>query len=140
MSWQAFVLLLLTAFFWGVPPILEKSALGVSDPVAGLTIRQIAVTLILVVFVTLSGRWGDLQTVSARDRWLFAFSGISAGLLGMVTYYYALRVTPASRAVPIAASYPLVAAVLAFIFLGEKLTATRLAGIALIISGVYLVR
>ncbi len=140
MSWQAFILLLLTAFFWGLPPIMEKAALGGSDPVAGLTIRQIAVTLILIVFVTLSGRWEHVQAVSVRDRWLFILSGISAGLLGMVTYYYALRVTPASRAVPISASYPLVAAILAVIFLGEKMTAVRLAGIVLIVSGVYLVR
>lgn len=140
MTWQAFVLLLLTAFFWGAPPIMEKAALGVSDPLAGLTIRQITIALLLLGFVSFSGRWQQVQAISGRDRLLFALSGISAGLLGMITYYYALRITPASKAVPIAASYPLVAAILAFFFLGEKLTATRLAGIVLIISGVWLVR
>ena len=140
MSVQAFVLLILTAFFWGFAPILEKAALGVSDPVAGLTIRQIGVTLILVAFVSFSGRWEQVQSITPRDRWFFILSGISAGLLGMLTYYYALRTTPASKAVPIAASYPLVAALLAFILFGEKLTAARLAGIVFIVSGVYLVR
>jgi transporter family protein len=58
----------------------------------------------------------------------------------MLTYFYALQAAPASRAVPIAASYPLVAALLGIAFLGESLTLSKLAGTVLIIAGVWLVK
>ncbi|MFC2061361.1 EamA family transporter [Elusimicrobiota bacterium] len=52
----------------------------------------------------------------------------------------ALKDAPASKAVPISATYPLIAAVLGVIILKENVTLIRLLGTVLIISGVCLVK
>ena len=140
MTTYAFLLLVLTAFFWGAPPVFEKVALKTTDPVVGLTIRSIFVSCILLVFVTFAGKWADILKTPLKDKLFFSLSGLSAGLLGMLCYYLALRVAPISRAVPVAASYPLVAALLGIVFLGESVTLQKIAGTLLIIFGVWLIK
>jgi transporter family protein len=44
--------------------------------------------------------------VDGRSFLLFGASGMMAGLLGMWTYYAALKMEATSKIVPIAASYP----------------------------------
>ncbi len=136
MTISAFFLLLMTAFFWGIPAVFEKVALKTTDPMVGITIRSVFVSLILLTLTGFMGKWGTILNTPLRDKALFSLSGLLAGLLGMLTYYYALRVTPVSKAVPIAASYPIIAAVLGIIFLGEHLSWQRFIGIAFIITGV----
>jgi transporter family protein len=58
----------------------------------------------------------------------------------MWTYYTALKLEATSRIVPIAASYPLVTAILSALILGEGLTVPRLIGTGLIVSGIWLVK
>lgn len=140
MTTYAFFLLVLTAFFWGAPPAFEKAALRTTDPVVGLTIRSIFVSSILLIFVTFAGKWTDILKTPLRDKLFFSLSGLSAGLLGMIFYYMALKITPISKAVPVAASYPLVAVLLGIVFLGESVTLQKVAGTLLIIFGVWLVK
>ncbi|MFH1415616.1 MAG: EamA family transporter [Elusimicrobiota bacterium] len=140
MSIRVFLLLVVTAVLWGSTSIIEKPALRTTDPLLAVTIRSIFITAILAAICTLYGKWTELFKTSASDTLSFCLSGLMAGLLGMFTYYLALRAVPASKAVPIAASYPLVAAVLGAIFLGESLTPVRIIGTLMIIIGVSLVK
>jgi len=63
-----------------------------------------------------------------------------AGLLGMWTYYTALKMEATSKIVPIAACYPLVTAFLSVLILKEGVTFQRIIGTALIVSGIWLVK
>ena len=63
-----------------------------------------------------------------------------AGLIAMWTYFYLLKEGMASKIVPIAASYPLVTAVLSILILGEQVTIQRIIGIILTIIGIILIK
>jgi transporter family protein len=140
MPFRVFLLLVLTAILWGGTPIVEKTALKATAPLPGLLVRNVFVALLLILAVTFMGKWQEVINISNRNKVFFCLTGLMAGLLGMYTYFTALKMSPVTKAVPIAAAYPLVAAVLGIIFLGEKITFLRILGTVLIILGVWLVK
>jgi len=110
------------------------------DPLVGVTVRSTVVTLGLFILLLFMGKGRELIEVSGRNILLFGASGVMAGLLGMWTYYMALRMEATSKIVPIAASYPLVTAFLSVLILREGVTLSRVVGTALIVSGIWLVK
>jgi transporter family protein len=133
-------LLLVTMVLWGSTPLIEKLGLKDVDPLMGIFIRSLVITVILFVFYLFSGRIYELTKISVKNFSLFAASGIMAGLVGMWTYFYLLKGGMTSKIVPIAASYPLITAVLSILILGEQVTLQRIIGIILTIIGIILVK
>jgi transporter family protein len=132
--------LIVTALFWGTTPILEKIGLAKVDPLVGVTVRSIIVTAGLLILTFVLGKGRALFQLDGKSVAFFGASGVMAGLLGMWTYYTALKLEATSRIVPIAASYPLVTALLSALILGEGLTLPRVIGTGLIVSGIWLVK
>ena len=99
------ILLIITALLWGITPILEKMGLGKVDPLIGVTIRSTIVTAGLFFLTFLLGKGKALMEVDGKSLLLFSMSGLMAGLLGMWTYFTALKMEATSKIVPIAASY-----------------------------------
>lgn len=135
-----FVLLLLTAILWGSSPILEKTGLRNTSPLIALTIRSVGVAVILLIMLSCMGKLKELFSVEGKTIILFTISGIMAGLLGMWTYFGALKAGATSKIVPIAASYPLITVLLSILILKEGVTLVRLLGTLLIIAGIWLVK
>jgi transporter family protein len=132
--------LLATMILWGSTPLIEKLGLKDVDPLMGIFIRSLVITVILFVFYLFSGRLNELTKITVKKFSLFAASGIMAGLIGMWTYFYLLKEGMTSKIVPIAASYPLITAVLSIFVLGEQVTLQRIIGIVLTIVGIILVK
>ncbi len=137
---NVFVLLLLTAILWGCSPILEKMGLRSSTPLIALTIRSLGVSTVLLIILACLGKLKEVISVDARTAIIFVTSGIIAGLLGMWTYFGALKAGATSKIVPIAACYPLITAFLSIVILKENVTLVRLIGTLLIIAGIWLVK
>ena len=133
-------LLIATMVLWGSTPLIEKLGLKDVDPLMGIFIRSLVITVILFVFYLFSGRLNELTKITVKNFSLFAASGIMAGLIGMWTYFYLLKEGMTSKIVPIAASYPLITAVLSIFILGEQVTLQRIIGIVLTIVGIILVK
>ena len=125
---------------WGATPILEKTGLAKVDPLIGVTIRSAIVTAGLLLLTFLLGKGKALMELDGKSIFLFGASGMMAGLLGMWSYYGALKIEATSKIVPIAACYPLVTALLSVLILKEGITLHRVIGTALIVSGVWLVK
>ena len=138
--WQSWFFLILTVIFWGTTPILEKSGLKSTDPFSALFIRSAAVFFTLTITFFVSGRLNSLYKIPAKALILFSLSGILAGLLGMWTYFKVLQMNPASKIVPLAATYPLVTAILSVLILKEDFSWQRVLGTVLIVSGIFLVK
>ena len=134
------VLLIFTVLCWGLTPIIEKIGLTKVSPIVGVTIRSIAITVILVVVTILTGDIKELINTDIKSISLFSLSGILAGLLGMWTYYQILKMEATSKIVPLSATYPLVTALLSILILGEAVTLPRIVGTVLIVGGIYLVK
>lgn len=133
-------LLIATVLCWGLTPIIEKIGLTKVSPIVGVTIRSITITVILVVVTILTGDIKDIIKTDVKSISLFSLSGILAGLLGMWTYYQVLKMGATSKIVPLAATYPLVTAMLSILILGEAITLPRIIGTVLIVGGIYLVK
>lgn len=131
---------LLAAFFFGLSPILEKTGLKEVDPLTGLFIRSGVVFTILLFAILALGKTGDLQNIDKGTIFYLGAGGISAALVGHLLYYYALKGGEASEVVPVTSIYPLIALVLAVVFLGEKATLQKVAGAVLIVVGVFLIK
>lgn len=134
------LLLIITALLWGATPIIEKIGLAKVDPLIGVTIRSTIVTVGLLMLIFLLGKGRSLTELDGKSILIFGASGVMAGLLGMWTYYMALRIEATSKIVPIAACYPLVTAFLSVLVLKEGITLPRVIGTALIVSGIWLVK
>jgi transporter family protein len=134
------LLLIITTLLWGITPILEKIGLTKVDPLIGVTIRSAIVTVGLFILTFLLGKGSALMEVDGKSFLLFGTSGMMAGLLGMWTYYTALKMEATSKIVPIAASYPLVTALLSILILREGVTLPRIIGTALIVIGIWFVK
>ncbi len=137
---EIILLLLITAFLWGTTPVLEKIGLGSADPLTGVTIRSIAVTVALVIYLVLAGKAKQVFQADFKTWVIFSVTGLMAGLLGMLTYFIALKRGATSQIVPIAAAYPLVTVILSVLILGEHVTFLRLIGTILIVVGIWFVR
>jgi transporter family protein len=133
-------LLIATTFLWGATPIFEKIGLAKVDPLIAVTIRSALVTAGLFLLTFLLGKGRALIELDGKSIILFGTSGMMAGLLGMWTYYTALKMEATSKIVPITACYPLVTALLSVLVLKEGVTLHRVLGTALIVSGVWLVK
>lgn len=105
-----------------------------------MVIRSIPVAVIAFVGLALMGRTSSIATVDLKSAMLVAAGGLIAGLLGQLAFYSALKYGEASVAVPVAATYPLVALVVSVVFLGESFTIQKLLGIGLVVGGVVLLK
>ena len=137
---QGFFLALCSALLWGLSPIFEKLGLASTKPLVGLCARTFAITVVLGATLLLAGEGKALLRLDPKSLALFAAGGITGGLLGHWTYFAALKHWEASKVVPLAATYPLVALVLGVIFLNESLSLQKAVGVVLIVLGVVLLR
>jgi len=139
---KSFFFAVLAAVIWGFAPALEKVGLrGTSiDPFLGVFIRTIPIAVFAMVGVLVMGRLGEVASVDLRSALFVAAGGLVAGLLGQFAFYSALKSGDASVVVPVAATYPLVALLVSVLFLGESFTMQKLAGIALVVGGVVLLK
>lgn len=137
---QAYFFAFATIALWGSVPVLEKLGLIKLDPTIAVAIRSFVITLCLLLYLIGNGRLSELLTVDARSLLLLAASGICAGLIGQITYFYALKFGEASRIVPLVGSFPLLTVLLAMLLLGESLTWTKLSGAILVAAGIFLLK
>ncbi len=135
-----FFLIIITMILWGSTPIIEKIGLVKLDPIIGITIRNLTVTIGLLIFIFWSGRYKELLEVDVKGILIFSASGLMAGLFGMWTYYTVLKQWPTSKVVPISASYPLVTMILSALILKEGINISRAIGTLLIVLGIWLVK
>jgi transporter family protein len=129
---------LLAAILWGIAPVFEKLGLIHISPLAGLAIRTVSATIILILIMLFTNVHTEIIRADARTIGFLVMSGIVAGLLGMWSYFNAMKYCEASRVVPIVGAYPLFAFLFSLFLLGEQLTLQKGIGVILIVSGVVL--
>lgn len=142
MSYQIFGLVMLSVFFWGLTPVVEKTGFSHAniDPLIALTIRGFTTMIGLGIIIVGMGKTQALINANPKAALFFALSGLLAGLFGTWTYLVALKLSEASRVVPISATYPLVTCILSFFILKEDFSLSRVLGTTLIVTGIWLIK
>ncbi len=120
--------------------MFAKLGLVKSDPYGALLARTLGVLAALLLWGAVTSGWGSLQNFEARTWGLLVAEGIAASVIGHFAYFKALKAGKVSAVVPVVASYPVLALLLAVLLLGEKVTPGRGIGAALIVLGVFLVQ
>ena len=137
---SAFWFALLTALIWGIVPLLEKQGLAHCDPTVGVFARSAGVIAGALILGVWWSPWKALAQLSAGSFALLALGGFLASVAGQMMFYHALKIGHVSQVTPVSGIYPLVSAILAWIFFREPITATRIVGVVCIVAGVLFLR
>lgn len=131
------VLLLIAILIWGVAYVVTKSGLSELPPMLFALLRYGVASLILVPLALARGGLARLpRPVPWKTLVLMALSGIA---LYYTLFNLALTYTTASQTALIQSSFPAVMAIMAVLWLHERLTRRRMLGIVLAVVGVALI-
>jgi drug/metabolite transporter, DME family len=128
-----------SAMAWAVTSLLARSlmpGLGSADVNA---VRAAIGGTLLVVWVLATAGVGAFTTVSAEAWALLTLSIVVAIAIGDTVFFESTRALGLGRAMTIATTYPVGAAVIASAFLGEPLTLAIAAGMAVTLVGLILI-
>jgi drug/metabolite transporter, DME family len=128
----------IAGLFWGTSPVLVKRGLVNSDVSAATLIQQAAILFTLISFTLLEGSVATAQ-ISIVSMPVFIAIGIVGAYLGRTLFVKSVDEIGATRAQLVNNTSPLVTVMLAALLLGERLTMTVLAGVILIVSGIFFI-
>lgn len=137
---EAFFLALLTAFIWGFVPFLEKVGLAAVEPTAAYLVRCSGVFLGVVIIIAFTPQFPSFGKMGIKSIFFLVLAGILAGFVAQVVFYRALKMGEISRIIPITSCYPLFTFLLGWLFLGEEVTLSKIAGMLLILGGIVLLK
>lgn len=124
--------LLVLAALWGSSYLFIRLGAGEFGPAALAGVRAAGAALVLVPLVLWSGGTAEL-----RQRWkTIALVGLMGNALPYVLFSYAALSITAGLSSMFTATTPLFAAVISWIWLGERLSRTRVAGLLTGFGGV----
>jgi transporter family protein len=110
------------------------------DPNTATAIRAIVMALFLVTFVLIQDRFANLSSLLENKKAVFyIILGGIAGALSWLFYFIALKLGKVQQVAPIDRLSVVFAIILAFLFLGEKITLKVGIGAALVTAGAILI-
>jgi len=125
------------AVFAAATTILAKIGLKNVDSNLAAAVRTMVVLAFAWVIVFIVGSQGEIRDVEARTWVFLALSGFATGG-AWLCYFRALQLGRVSRVVPISKSSPILAMILAFIFLREPVGWVIIIGMVLMGVGTWL--
>jgi len=127
-SW--YLLSLISLLMWGIWGIFAKFATeNISSKFLFVISGFSAFIVTLIIFATMK-----LGIEKNSTGIVYALLAGIVGSFGSLFFYYALKNGKASIVVPLTALYPLITVIFGIFILKEKVTAIRMAGIALAIA------
>lgn len=131
-------LLLACNLIWASQFVIVKLVQAQMGPVAATFLPMTLATLILIPIVRYekSRSGGAGQRVPRRDVMQFVLIGVVGQVVAQLFITWGMRYAPASNAALLMLALPVSTAVMAFFFLGERMTAVRWISFILAIAGV----
>lgn len=135
-SWQFWALS--SALFASLTAIFAKIGIENVNSDFATFIRTIVILFAAGAMVLITNHWQSPATVSARSWTFLILSGLATGF-SWISYFRALKLGQAAQVAPIDKLSVVLVAIIAAIFLGEKLSVVNWIGVALIGVGAVLV-
>ncbi len=129
---------LLSAAFAAATAILAKVGVAGVPPDVATFVRTVVVVAALGLLLAATDQLGGLRGIPRRSALFLVFSGLATGA-SWLCYFRALQAGEAARVAPVDKLSVVLVALFAVLFLGETLTPTAWAGIALVGLGAVLV-
>lgn len=128
--WVIFALL--SAFFAGITAVLSKVGIKNVNSDLGTAIKTIVVFVFAWLMVFVVDVWGDITSITSKTLIFLVLSGLVTGA-SWLCYFKALKLGDVNKVAPIDKSSTVLTMILAFVFLGEKITILK--GICIILIG-----
>jgi drug/metabolite transporter (DMT)-like permease len=129
---------LLTALSWGSSDFLARFASRRIGSLRTTLYMQLTGLVLLTIVLRWIGGWGHLFDGSGWRPWAWGALAGALNAISTLSLYRSFEVGKLSVVAPLSASYPALTVAISA-FTGEHLTATRAAGIVLILVGVIVV-
>jgi transporter family protein len=126
-----------SAVFAGLTAILAKCGIKNTDSNVATALRTIVVLAFSWIMVFVAGAQTGIHSVSPRVLLFLVLSGLATGA-SWLCYFRALQIGDVNKVTPIDKSSTILTMLLAFVFLGEKITIVKAAAMLLIGVGTYL--
>ena len=125
------------AISWAVAPILYRKALSQTTPISANIVRCVSNAAVLAVILVVIGGAGALAQLPLEVLVIVSVSGVIGLGVGDTLYMYGLKSVGVSKAVPLAATYPLFS-LLWTALLGESVVLPAVFGALVILLGIWL--
>jgi drug/metabolite transporter (DMT)-like permease len=135
---RAYLALFAIMILWGSYPAMAKLAFRDFPPVFLTTLRCIIASVFLVALLLRSGE-ATMRGLTPSAVRAFVLLGIAGLCLSMQLTYVAIYYTTAANVVILSAATPVLVAVVARVYLGERLRRVQWAGVAASAFGVVLI-
>lgn len=126
-----------SAIFAGLTSILAKIGIKQTDSNVVTAIRTVVVLIFAWAMVFFAGSWHTIGGISVHTFIFLILSGIATGA-SWLCYFKALQMGDVNKVAPIDKSSTVLTMLLAFLFLGEKLTVLKGISVLLIFTGTML--
>ena len=126
-----------SAFFAGITAVLAKIGIQNVNSTLATAVRTVVVLAFSWLMVFIVGSQSQIDAISGRTMVFLVLSGLSTGA-SWLCYFRALQLGDVNKVAPIDKSSTVLTIILAFIFLGEPVSAAQIAGVAGIGAGTLL--
>lgn len=127
----------LSSFFAGLTSILAKIGINKTDSTVATAIRTIVVLLFSWIMVFIVGSQTTIGEIETKTLVFLILSGLATGA-SWLCYFKAIQIGNINKVVPIDKSSTVLTIILAFIFLGEKISGLKILAVILIAIGTFL--
>ena len=126
-----------SAIFAGLTAILAKSGIKNTDSNVATALRTIVVLIFSWVMVFVAGSQDMIRDIDSKTLLFLVLSGLSTGA-SWLCYFKALQIGDINKVTPIDKSSTILTMLLAFLFLGEKVTLIKILAMLFIGIGTYM--
>ena len=126
-----------SAFFAGLTSILAKCGIRKTDSTVATAVRTVVILFFSWVMVFVVGSQDQITGISGRTLLFLILSGAATGV-SWLCYFKALQIGDINKVVPIDKSSTILTIILALIFLGEGISLSKAAAVAVIAAGIFL--
>ena len=133
--WLVFALA--SALLAGLTSILAKCGIRKTDSDVATAVRTAVVVVFAWTMVGVAGSFGQIADIDARSLLFLILSGLATGA-SWLCYFRALQLGDVNKVVPVDKSSTVLTIVLAFVFLGERVSLATAAAVASIGLGTLL--
>ncbi len=126
-----------SAFFAGVTAILAKCGIKNIDSNVATAVRTVVVLLFSWLMVFVVGSQSGITEIAAWTLVFLVLSGLATGA-SWLCYFHALQIGDINKVTPVDKSSVVLTMLLAFIFLGEEISALKVVCMVLIGAGTLL--
>ena len=125
--WLVFALA--SALLAGLTSILAKCGIRKTDSDVATAVRTVVVVVFAWTMVGVAGSFGRIADIDARSLLFLILSGLATGG-SWLCYFRALQLGDVNKVVPVDKSSTVLTIVLAFVFLGERVSLATAAAVA----------